>query len=175
MLDFFTTSTTNQLKAEREAGVKRHVALSIVGADQEPGSGYRRAKVAQEKVINESGMPHTIVRSTQFNEFVRGIAEAGAQGDTIHLTDAFFQPIAADDVAGLVSQIATDATAAGIVEINVTPFGYVLSLPVSEWLFDPKEAGPLTVRLRIHLGAVEAMRSWRPPGPRRRPRCRPSF
>lgn len=118
VLDFFTTSTTNQLAAEREAGVKRHVALSIVGADLEPDSGYLRAKVAQEKVIQQSGMPYTIVRSTQFHEFVRGIAEAGAQGDTIHLTGALFQPIAADDVARLLSQIATDPTADGVVEIG---------------------------------------------------------
>lgn len=118
VLDFFTISTTNQLAAEQKAGVTRHVALSIVGADQEPDSGYLRAKVAQERVITESGMPYTIVRSTQFHEFIRGIAEAGAQGDTIHLTEALFQPIAAEDVAALLSQITTDPTVNGIVEIG---------------------------------------------------------
>jgi uncharacterized protein YbjT (DUF2867 family) len=101
VLDFFVTSTRNQLAAEQEAGVAHHVALSIVGADAEPESGYLRAKVAQETVIEESGQPFTIVRSTQFCEFVRGIVEAGAAGDTVRLTDALFQPIAADDVATL--------------------------------------------------------------------------
>ena len=118
VLDFFVTSTRNQLAAERDAGVAHHVALSIVGADAEPDSGYLRAKVAQETVIRESGQPYTIVRSTQFCEFVRGIVEAGADNDTIRLTDAFFQPIAADDVATLFTDTILTPAANAIVEIG---------------------------------------------------------
>jgi uncharacterized protein YbjT (DUF2867 family) len=118
VLDFFVTSTTNQLAAEEEAGVGHHVALSIVGADREPDSGYLRAKVAQEKVIEESGRPYTILRSTQFFEFVRQVAEAGAEGDTIRLTNAHFQPIAADDVAAFVTETTLAPAANGVLEIG---------------------------------------------------------
>jgi uncharacterized protein YbjT (DUF2867 family) len=116
--DFFVRSTTNQLEAEAAERVGHHVALSIVGADREPDSGYLRAKVAQERVITESGRPYTIVRSTQFSEFVRGIAEAGADGDTIRLTTALFQPIAADDVARLVADAVVAPPANAVVEIG---------------------------------------------------------
>jgi uncharacterized protein YbjT (DUF2867 family) len=116
--DFFVISTRNQLSAEEDAGVKLHVALSIVGADREPDSGYLRAKVAQENTIKQSGRPYTIVRSTQFCEFVRGIAEAGADGDVIRLTDAYFQPIAADDVARLVTDSILDTPANATLEIG---------------------------------------------------------
>src|SRR5207344_1711727 len=85
VLEFFRTSGQNLLAAERSAGVGHHVALSIVGADRLPDSGYLRAKVAQEELVKESGVPYTIVRSTQFFEFIKGIADAGADGDTIHL------------------------------------------------------------------------------------------
>jgi uncharacterized protein YbjT (DUF2867 family) len=118
VLDFFVTSTRNQLAAEEAAGVGHHVALSIVGADREPDSGYMRAKVAQEKVIEESGRPYTILRSTQFFEFVRGIAEAGADGDTIRLTNALFQPIAGDDVAAFVTETTLAPAANGVLEIG---------------------------------------------------------
>lgn len=127
VLDFFVTSTRNQLAAEKVAGVGLHVALSIVGADREPDSGYLRAKVAQEKVIEESGRPYTILRSTQFFEFVRGIAEAAADGDTIRLTDALFQPIAADDVAQFVTDATLSPPANGILEI-----GGPEAIPLSE-------------------------------------------
>ncbi len=116
--DFFVRSTTNQLEAEAAERVGHHVALSIVGADREPDSGYLRAKVAQERVITESGRPYTILRSTQFFEFVRGIAEAGADGDTIRLTNALFQPIAADDVAAFVTETTLAPAANGVLEIG---------------------------------------------------------
>jgi uncharacterized protein YbjT (DUF2867 family) len=116
--DFFVTSTRNQLAAEETAGVGHHVALSIVGADREPDSGYLRAKVAQEDVITRSGRPFTIVRSTQFFEFVRGIAEAAADGDTIRLTPARFQPIAGDEVAQLVTEAVLAPAAGAVVEIG---------------------------------------------------------
>lgn len=118
VLDFFVTSTRNQLAAEEAAGVGHHVALSIVGADREPESGYLRAKVAQEELIQGSGRPYTIVRSTQFFEFVRSIAGAAADGDTIRLTSALFQPIAADDVARLVTDAVLSPPADGVVEIG---------------------------------------------------------
>lgn len=118
VLDFFVTSTRNQLAIEETEGVGHHVALSIVGADREPDSGYLRAKVAQEKVIEESGRPYTIVRSTQFCEFVRGIVEAGADGDTIRLTNALFQPIAADDVARFIAETALAPAAKTTTEIG---------------------------------------------------------
>ncbi|MFJ9389196.1 SDR family oxidoreductase [Nocardioides sp. NPDC101246] len=118
VMDFFVSSTTNQLAAEKEAGVGHHVALSIVGADREQDSAYMRAKVAQEKVITDSGQPYTIVRSTQFHEFVRAIVEQGVDGDVIRLTDSLFQPIAADDVAAFVTDATLEPAANGIVEIG---------------------------------------------------------
>ena len=104
VLEFFTTSSRNLLEAERAAGVQHHVALSIVGADRLPDSGYMRAKVAQEKVIVESGAPHSIVRATQFFEFVDGIADSLADGDTVRAPHGAFQPIASVDVATAVTR-----------------------------------------------------------------------
>jgi uncharacterized protein YbjT (DUF2867 family) len=106
VLDFFTTSTRNLLEAERAASVAHHVALSIVGANRLPDSGYMRAKVAQEKLIEESGFPHSIVRATQFFEFVGGIADSLADGDTVRAPRGAFQPIAAADVATAVTRAA---------------------------------------------------------------------
>jgi len=113
VLQFFTTSTRNLLAAERDAGVQHHVALSIVGCDRVPDSGYMRAKVAQEKVIEESGAPYTVVRATQFFEFVGGIADSMTDGDTVRAPHAAFQPIAAADVATGVTQAATGDPANG--------------------------------------------------------------
>ncbi|WP_445163514.1 SDR family oxidoreductase [Mycobacterium sp. Dal123C01] len=104
VLEFFTTSTRNLLEAERAAGVAHHVALSIVGADRAAASGYMRAKIAQEKVIVESGFPYSIVRATQFFEFVDGIADSLADGDTVRSPHGAFQPIAAADVATAVTR-----------------------------------------------------------------------
>jgi uncharacterized protein YbjT (DUF2867 family) len=107
VLHFFTTSTRNLLEAERAAGVQHHVALSIVGADRASESGYMRAKLAQEKLIEESGSPYSIVRATQFFEFVGGIADSMAEGDTVRAPHGAFQPIAAADVATAVTRAAT--------------------------------------------------------------------
>jgi uncharacterized protein YbjT (DUF2867 family) len=104
VLQFFTTSTKNLLAAERDAGVQHHVALSIVGADRAPDSGYMRAKVAQEKLIEESGSPYSIVRATQFFEFVDAIADSATDGNTVRLPEGAFQPIAAKDVAMAVTR-----------------------------------------------------------------------
>src|SRR5437763_3858427 len=100
VMEFFGTSTRNLLAAEAAAGVKHHVALSVVGADRMPDSGYMRAKVSQEKLIATGGVPYSIVRATQFFEFLGWIADSGAEGDTVRLPAAPMQPMAADDVAG---------------------------------------------------------------------------
>jgi uncharacterized protein YbjT (DUF2867 family) len=116
--DFFVTSTSNLLAAEREAGVGHHVAVSIVGADRLPDSGYLRAKVAQEEVITSGPIPYTILRSTQFFEFLAQIAEAGAEGDTVRLSSGLMQLVAADDVAATVTELATAAPVGGHVELG---------------------------------------------------------
>ena len=117
VLDFFETSGRNLLAAESAAGIRHHVCLSIVGTDRMPGNGYFRAKVAQERLVEASGIPYTIIRSTQFLEFLRGIADAGADGSVVRLSPGLFQPIAADDVAAFVADAALAAPANGIVEI----------------------------------------------------------
>ena len=99
VLEFFETSGRNLLAAEAAAGVRHHVALSIVGTDRTPDNGYFRAKVAQEKLIVASGIPYTIIRATQFLEFLGGIAASSADGNKVRLSPGLFQPIAADDVA----------------------------------------------------------------------------
>jgi uncharacterized protein YbjT (DUF2867 family) len=117
VLEFFETSGRNLLAAEAAAGVQHHVALSIVGTDRTPDNGYFRAKVAQERLIEASGIPYTIIRATQFMEFLGSIADSSAQGSTVRLSPGLFQPIAADDVAPLVAEVALAAPRNGIVEI----------------------------------------------------------
>ncbi|MDH2385779.1 SDR family oxidoreductase [Bradyrhizobium sp. CER78] len=117
VMEFFETSGRNLLAAEKPAGVTHHVALSIVGTDRTPENGYFRAKVAQEKLIEAAGIPYTIIRATQFMEFVGAIADAGAVGNTIRLSPGLFQPIAAEDVSALVADIALEPPRDGIVEI----------------------------------------------------------
>jgi uncharacterized protein YbjT (DUF2867 family) len=116
VLEFFETSGRNLLAAEAAANVRHHVALSIVAIDR-TDNGYFRAKVAQEKLIKISGIPYTIVRSTQFLEFLRGIADSSADGNIVRLPPVLFQPIAADDVAANVADVALAAPRNGIVEI----------------------------------------------------------
>lgn len=117
VMDFFRASSGNLLAAEAAAGVTHHVALSVVGTDRLQDSGYFRAKLVQERLIETSPIPYTIVRATQFFEFLDAIALGGTVGDTTHQPPAPFQPIAADDVAAAVAQAALDAPANGIVEI----------------------------------------------------------
>jgi uncharacterized protein YbjT (DUF2867 family) len=109
VMEFFDKSTRTQLAAEAAAGVKHHVALSVVGADRMPDSGYMRAKVNQEKLVKAGGVPYTIVRATQFFEFLGGIADSGAEGDTVRLSTAPMQPLAADDVAAALADVALGA------------------------------------------------------------------
>src|ERR1700754_65913 len=116
VLEFFETSGRNLLAAEAAAGVQHHVALSIVAIDR-TDNGYFRAKVAQEKLIKASGLPYTIVRSTQFLEFLRGIADLSTEGNRVRLPPVLFQPIAADDVAASVADVALAPPRNGIVEI----------------------------------------------------------
>ena len=116
VLKFFETAGRNLLAAEAAASVRHHVALSIVATDR-TDNGYFRAKLAQEKLIEASGVPYTIVRATQFMEFLGGIADSSADGNTIRLPPILFQPIAADDVAAIVADAALTAPRGGIVEI----------------------------------------------------------
>jgi uncharacterized protein YbjT (DUF2867 family) len=117
VLEFFQTSGRNLLKAEANAGVRHHVALTIVGADRVPDSGYMRAKVAQEDLIRGSGVPYTIIRSTQFFEFMRATADAATDGGIVRVPSADLQPIAAIDVAAAVSEVAVSDPVNGVIEI----------------------------------------------------------
>ncbi|MFC7247632.1 SDR family oxidoreductase [Catellatospora aurea] len=117
IMEFFRTSTGNVMAAEKAAGVGQHVALSIVGADRIPDSGYMRAKVAQEDLVKAAGVPYTIVRATQFFEFTSAIAHGGSRGEAIHLPSAMMQSIAADDVAAAVADAAMAAPANGTYDI----------------------------------------------------------
>ncbi len=117
VVEFFEHSGRNLLRTEAAAGVGHHVALSIVGTDRTPENVYFRAKLVQEKLIESSGIPYTIIRSTQFLEFLGGIAAASADGNVVSLSPGLFQPIAADDVAAIVADVALAAPQHGIVEI----------------------------------------------------------
>ena len=117
VMNFFQTSTRNLLAAEGVAGVKHHVALSVVGTDRFAESGYFRAKIAQEKLIEESSIPYSIVHATQFFEFVKSIADSGTEGGKVLAAPVLIQPMAADDVATSVARIATQAPINGFVEI----------------------------------------------------------
>src|SRR6202171_559286 len=118
VLKFFETSTRNQLTYEAAAGVGHHVALSVVGTERLLASGFFRAKMAQENLIKASSIPYTIIRATQFFEFVKGIADFSTEGNKVRLPTAFIQPMAADDVASSVGRIATGAPVNGTVEIG---------------------------------------------------------
>ncbi len=117
VLNFFETSTTNLLAAEVVAGVRHHVALSVVGTDRLSESGYMRAKIVQEKLIEQASIPYSIVHATQFFEFLKGIADGATDGDTVRLAPVLIQPIAAEDVATDVANVAVGAPLNGIVEI----------------------------------------------------------
>lgn len=116
VLAFFETSTRNVLAAEAAEGVRHHVALSVVGTDRLSESGYMRAKIAQEKLIERSSIPYSIVHATQFFEFIKGIADAATDGDTVRLAPVLIQPMAAEDVATVVAKIAVGIPVNGIVE-----------------------------------------------------------
>src|ERR671938_2161482 len=141
VLAFFETSGRNLLPAEAAAGVRHHVALSIVGIDRTPDNGYFRAKLAQEDLIKASSISYTIIRSTQFLEFLGGIAAASAEGNIVRLSPGLFQPIAADDVAPIVADVALAAPKSGIVEIagpERAPFNEIVARYLKA-VGDPRE------------------------------------
>jgi uncharacterized protein YbjT (DUF2867 family) len=141
VLEFFETSGRNLHAAEATAGVRHHVALSIVGTDRTPDNGYFRAKVAQEKLIEASGIPYTIIRATQFLEFLGTIAATSADGNLVRLSPGLFQPIAADDVAAIVADVAFAAPRSGIVEIagpERAPFNEIIARYLKA-VGDPRE------------------------------------
>jgi uncharacterized protein YbjT (DUF2867 family) len=117
VLEFFETSGRNLLAAEAAAGVRHHVALSVVGTERNPDSGYLRAKLAQENLIKASGIPYTILQATQFFEFVGAIIQSSADGDVFRLSPALFQPVASDDVAAALADIAVAPPINGTIEI----------------------------------------------------------
>ena len=140
VLEFFETAGRNLLAAETAAGVRHHVALSIVGTDRSD-NGYFRAKVAQEKLIETSGIPYTIIRSTQFLEFLGAIAASSADGNKVRISPGLFQPIAADDVAAVVADVAVAAPRNGIVEIagpERAPFNEIVARYLKA-VGDPRE------------------------------------
>jgi uncharacterized protein YbjT (DUF2867 family) len=144
VLAFFETSGRNLFAAEAPAGVRHHVALSIVGTDRTPEIGYFRAKVAQEKLIEASGIPYTIIRSTQFLEFLPAIAASGAVGNAVRISPGPFQPIAADDVAAVVAEAALGQPRNGIVEIagpERAPFSEFVARYLQA-VGDPREVVP---------------------------------
>jgi uncharacterized protein YbjT (DUF2867 family) len=113
-MEFFQTANRTLLAAEAVAGIRHHVALSVVGADRLPKSGYLRAKVAQEAIIKTAAVPYTILRATQFFEFAGAIAQSGANGQVVRLPTALMQPVASDDVSALLARIA------GVAPLNLT-------------------------------------------------------
>ena len=118
VLEFFQTTARNIVAAETAAGVNHHVVLSVVGTDRLPDSGYLRAKLAQEEAIQAASVPYTILRATQFFEFIGRIADASTEGDTVRLPPVLFQPEAADDVAAALAEVAAGAPVNGIVELG---------------------------------------------------------
>ncbi|MFS2107376.1 SDR family oxidoreductase [Ralstonia sp. Ralssp135] len=130
VLDFFRSSARNLGKAEVAAGVRHHVALSIVGTDRMANNGYFTAKVAQEEAIEAAGVPYTIVRATQFMEFIGGIADFSTVAGTVRVGDGLFQPIAADDIAAILAQVAVAAPLNGTVDIagpDRAPFAQIIA------------------------------------------------
>src|SRR5215469_7150346 len=118
VMKFFETSTRNLLSHEAAAGVGHHVALSVVGTQRLAESAYFRAKIAQEKLINESSVPHSIVHATQFFEFLKGLADISMVGNKVHLPPTLFQPMAADDVASALAKVAAEPPLRGGLEIG---------------------------------------------------------
>lgn len=117
VMEFFTTSTSNLLAAEADTGVAHHVALSVVGIDRLPGSGYFRAKVAQEKLIKDGPIPYSSIRATQFFEFMKGIADAATDGETVRLAPVLIQPMSAEDVASALCEVTLEQPLNATVEV----------------------------------------------------------
>jgi uncharacterized protein YbjT (DUF2867 family) len=149
VLEFFQTSGRNLLAAQAAAGVGHHVALSVVGTDRFQESGYFRGKLAQERLIKASGIPYTIVHSTQFFEFLGGIAQSGTAGKTVHLSPAYVQPIASDDVAAAMADVTLGKPVNGTIEI-AGPERVRLNELVGRYLKatnDPREVWQMSTRV----------------------------
>lgn len=144
VMEFFRVAGGTLLPAERAAGVKHHIALSVVGADRLPTSGYLRGKLMQEELIRASGVPFTIVRSTQFFEFIGGIAQSAVIDGIAHVPPAAFQPIAAQDVAAAMADVALAAPVGGMVEI-AGPDRLAMSEAVQRFLAATKDRTPVRV------------------------------
>jgi uncharacterized protein YbjT (DUF2867 family) len=158
VLEFFRASARNLGKAEVAAGVRHHVALSIVGTDRMPENAYFTAKVAQEEAIEAAGVPYTIVRATQFMEFIGAIADFSTDGGTVRVGDGLFQPIAADDIAAILAQVALEAPLNGTVDIagpDRAPFAEI----IRRYLKSVGDARPVvTARdARYYGGVVEEL------------------
>jgi uncharacterized protein YbjT (DUF2867 family) len=147
VLDFFQTSSRNLLAAEAAAGVGHHVALSVVGADRLPDSGYLRAKVAQEELVKAGPIPYTIVRAGQFFEFIGRIADSSSNGDSVRLSPALIQPQAADDVVSTLADVALGAPLNDTVEL-AGPEAFPLDELVRRFL--EAQGDPRTVTTDIH-------------------------
>ncbi|MGW8393066.1 SDR family oxidoreductase [Pseudoduganella sp. HUAS MS19] len=142
VLDFFQKSSRNLGRAEKEAGVRHHVALSIVGTDRLPENGYFAAKVAQEELVKQNGVPYTILRATQFMEFLAAIGQSSAVDGTIRLSPALIQPVAADDVAQALADVAQAAPLNGTAEL-AGPQAYPLEQIVRRALAAAGETRPI--------------------------------
>ena len=138
VLKFFESSTTNLTRAARDAGVRHIVVLSVVGTDLLPSSGYFRAKLAQERLIEAAGLPYSIIRATQFMEFIGAIAAGSATGKSIRLPDAAFQPIAAEDVAAIIAETALAGPSNGKSDI-AGPARYRFASAVAKYLSANKD------------------------------------
>ena len=154
VLKFFETSTRNQLSYEAVAGVKHHVALSVVGTERMLASGFFRAKMAQEKLIKASSNPYTIVRATQFFEFVKGIADFATEGDKVRLPSVLIQPMTADDVAAAVGRVATGAPVNGMVEVG-GPEKFPLDELARKYLAATKDPREVVTDPKAHYYGVE--------------------
>lgn len=154
VMDFFRTSGRNLLAAEAAAGVRHHIALSVVGTERLQGSGYFRGKLAQEELIRASGIPYTIVHSTQFNEFMGAIARSGTVGQTVRLSPAYVQPIAADDVADVMAEVALGAPVNGTIEI-AGPERVRLNEVVARFLEATGDPHPVVVDIHAPYFGVE--------------------
>jgi uncharacterized protein YbjT (DUF2867 family) len=173
VLEFFETAGRNLLAAEASAGVRHHVALSIVGADLLPASGYLRAKVAQENVIKASKVPFTIVRSTQFFEFVKGIAQSATEGQTVRLSPGMMQPIAADDVAAALTDVALAKPVNGTVAI-AGPEPIRMNEFVRRFLSATGDARKVTTDVHAQYFGAELNDQSLVPGPGDNPRLGPT-
>ena len=154
VLNFFETSTRNLLSYGAAAGVKHHVALSVVGTERMLASGFFRAKMAQEKLIKASSNPYTIIRATQFFEFVKGIADFSTEGNKVRLPSALIQPMAADDVAAAVGRIATGSPVNGMVEVG-GPEKFDLDELVRKYFAATKDPREVVTDPKAHYYGIE--------------------